>query len=193
VKKVTKVVGILIAAGAVSMIVTGPAAADINPVKLYAVPVGKEYEIRPLLSASDTVPETGNPGKEYRMVGISDGLGAERHGDDVTVYMNHEFGNTTQSGPLVGGPANRGAIVSKLELDGDGTVRSGERLLLRHDRWEQGSGNELGRLYHLRLNQGDPTGPAPLEIVYNADAVIADGGDVAVSPTTSTSVRTSSW
>ena len=125
--RLTKVVGTVVAGAAASMLVIGPASGDINPVKPYAVPVGSEYEIRPLLSVGDTVPETSDPSRQYRMVGIPDGLGADRHGRDVTVYMNHEFGNTTQSNPLVGGPANRGAIVSKLELDRDGKVLSGER------------------------------------------------------------------
>jgi secreted PhoX family phosphatase len=44
------------------------------------------------------------------------------------------------------------------------------------------AGNELGRLYHLRFNREDPTGPASLKIVYNADAVVAAGGDTALSP-----------
>jgi len=42
--------------------------------------------------------------------------------------------------------------------------------------------NELGRLYSLRLHPGNPTKPATLTIVYNADLVAAAGGDIAVSP-----------
>jgi hypothetical protein len=42
--------------------------------------------------------------------------------------------------------------------------------------------NDLGRLYHLELDPGDPTGPARLSVVYDADAVIAAGGDTAISP-----------
>ncbi len=44
------------------------------------------------------------------------------------------------------------------------------------------AGNELGRLYHLRLNGTDPTFSANLTVVYNADLVIAAGGDTAISP-----------
>ena len=40
----------------------------------------------------------------------------------------------------------------------------------------------LGRLYQLRLNPGDLTKWATLTVVYNADAIIAAGGDIAVSP-----------
>jgi hypothetical protein len=42
--------------------------------------------------------------------------------------------------------------------------------------------NELGRLYSLRLHPGNPTKPATLTIVYNADLVVAAGGDTALSP-----------
>jgi secreted PhoX family phosphatase len=42
--------------------------------------------------------------------------------------------------------------------------------------------NELGRLYSLRLNPDDPLKPARLSIVYNADMVVAAGGDIAISP-----------
>jgi Bacterial protein of unknown function (DUF839) len=42
--------------------------------------------------------------------------------------------------------------------------------------------NELGRLYSLRLNPDDPLKPARLSIVYNADTVVAAGGDIAISP-----------
>jgi hypothetical protein len=42
--------------------------------------------------------------------------------------------------------------------------------------------NELGRLYSHRLHPGNPTKPATLTIVYNADLVVAAGGDIAISP-----------
>ena len=42
--------------------------------------------------------------------------------------------------------------------------------------------NELGRLYSLRLHPGNVTKPAILTIVYNADTVVAAGGDIAISP-----------
>jgi hypothetical protein len=42
--------------------------------------------------------------------------------------------------------------------------------------------NELGRLYSLRLHPGNPLKPATLTLVYNADAVVAAGGDIAISP-----------
>ena len=42
--------------------------------------------------------------------------------------------------------------------------------------------NELGRLYSLRLHPGNPLQEATLTIVYNADLVVAAGGDIAISP-----------
>ncbi len=42
--------------------------------------------------------------------------------------------------------------------------------------------NELGRLYSLHLHPGNPLKPATLTIVYNADRVVARGGDIAISP-----------
>ena len=42
--------------------------------------------------------------------------------------------------------------------------------------------NELGRLYSLRLDPSDPTRQARLTVLYNADQVIASGGDIAISP-----------
>ena len=42
--------------------------------------------------------------------------------------------------------------------------------------------NELGRTYSLRLHPGNPTKPGTLEVVYNADEIVAAGGDIAISP-----------
>jgi hypothetical protein len=70
----------------------------------------------------------GTPGQEYRMVGIPDGLGAHPNGDGTsTLFMNHELGFTAQSEPVVGGPKNRGAIVSQWILDHDGDPVAGKR------------------------------------------------------------------
>jgi hypothetical protein len=42
--------------------------------------------------------------------------------------------------------------------------------------------NTLGRLYSLQLTPGDPRGTGTLHVVYNADQILAAGGDVAISP-----------
>lgn len=44
------------------------------------------------------------------------------------------------------------------------------------------AGNTLGRLYHLELDRHNVLGPARLTVIFNADQVIAAGGDIAVSP-----------
>ena len=43
-------------------------------------------------------------------------------------------------------------------------------------------GNELGRLYTLNIDRNDPTDQGTLRVVYEADEVIAAGGDTAISP-----------
>lgn len=40
----------------------------------------------------------------------------------------------------------------------------------------------LGRFYSLRLNPVNPTGPAELEVIYNADRILAAGGDITIRP-----------
>jgi len=44
------------------------------------------------------------------------------------------------------------------------------------------TGNMLGRAYQLDLNPTNVTGPATLNVIYNADQIIAAGGDIAISP-----------
>jgi hypothetical protein len=43
-------------------------------------------------------------------------------------------------------------------------------------------GNLYGRTYRLNLNEHDVTGPCALTIIYNADPIIAAGGDIALTP-----------
>ena len=123
-KKRTLAIGVLLAAAAL-VAASVPAATSVKP---YVVPLGPEYEIRALFSVDDRVPETSDPSRQYRMVGIPDGLGARANGDGTsTLFMNHEFVQSTVSEPLVGGPQYRGAYVSKWILDADGDPISGER------------------------------------------------------------------
>lgn len=107
-------------------IATTTALADTS-IKDYVVPVGDDYKVDALLSVGDQVPLSGGSG-QYRMVGIPDGLGAHKNADGTsTLLMNHELGFSAQSEPVVGGPKNRGAIVSKWILDEDGDPISGRR------------------------------------------------------------------
>ena len=43
-------------------------------------------------------------------------------------------------------------------------------------------GNELGRVYTLNIDRNDPIAQGTLRVVYEADEVIAAGGDTAISP-----------
>ncbi len=97
-------------------------------IKPYAVSVSPEYAIQPLLSVGDRVPNTSDSAKLYQMVGIPDGLGATKgKGNTTVLFMNHELGNAVISEPNIGGALNRGAFVSRLILDKNGMVLSGER------------------------------------------------------------------
>jgi hypothetical protein len=118
----------LVAALAVTVAVAGSGLAATS-VKAYVEPVGGDYQVKALFSVDDKVPLLGGaPGQQYRMVGIPDGLGAHPNGDGTsTLFMNHELGFTALSEPVVGGPTNRGAIVSQWILDADGDPVAGRR------------------------------------------------------------------
>ena len=97
-------------------------------VKPYLIETGGHYQVTPLLSVGDRVPETSDSSLTYQMVGIPDGLGSQPNGDGTnTLYMNHELNTDLRSEPVVGAPLNRGAIVSKFIVDSQGDVLSGER------------------------------------------------------------------
>lgn len=97
-------------------------------VQPYVVPITSDYTITPLLSVGDRVPETSNPSRLYQMVGIPDGLGAYNAStSEVVLYMNHELNKGVLSEPFVGGPLNRGAIVSRYVLSYHDQVFSGDR------------------------------------------------------------------
>src|SRR5881296_1628077 len=103
----------------------------------YVIPVGPDYTIVPLLSAGDRVPHASDPTREYQTVGIPDGMGAYKDSSSGHVYLfvNHELRNNNTSQALMGGPLERGAIISKFTLALDGSVLAGERA---YDRVYQG-------------------------------------------------------
>lgn len=125
--------------GSAAIWLTPPANAQdgfVTTVKPYTVPVGPHYDVLPILSVGDQVPETSNPQRRYQMIGIPDGLGAQNNGNGtIDLYLNHELGFTgpsnnrtaIQSEPFVGGPRQRGAFISKYILSDDGSVLSGDR------------------------------------------------------------------
>ncbi len=110
-------------------------------VKPYAKGVpGSGWVTEAILSADDKVPETGNPGSQYRMVGIPDGLGVDRpHGRDragkggkvARVWMTHELTQDEVSEPRVGRPRHRGAFASQFLLNRRGEVLSARRAFER--------------------------------------------------------------
>jgi len=119
-------VGAVVAVGAVALVavattVAGPKAPE------YAVSRDGGYETKVLLSVGDEVRETSDKTKKFQMVGIPDGLGAVKDGDDTLVYMNHEFVSTVKTQPVIGDPFYKGSFVSKWVLKENGKVESGER------------------------------------------------------------------
>jgi uncharacterized protein DUF839 len=125
----TSRVAIALVAALAVMAAAAGTVSGATSVKPYVEPVGDEYDITPLFSVDDRVPLLGGaPGQQYRMVGIPDGLGAHQNGDGTsTLYMNHELNFSALSEPVVGGPKNRGAIVSQWILDADGDPIAGRR------------------------------------------------------------------
>ena len=128
-KTTRRLLGAVFAAALTMTAVMAGAGLAATSVKPYVEPVGGEYQVRALFSVDDKVPLLGGaPGQQYRMVGIPDGLGAHPNGDGTsTLFMNHELGFTALSEPVVGGPKNRGAIVSQWILDADGDPVAGRR------------------------------------------------------------------
>jgi hypothetical protein len=139
-RRSTVIIAVLLLAGMAAL--TAGAAGDgfITPIKRYTKGVpGSGWNTQALLSVGDRVPETGNPGSQYQMIGIPDGLGAyEVEGDDrggrarwdddvVKVFMNHELNKPVMTQPRIGRPFQRGAFVSEYDLDEDGEVISGRR------------------------------------------------------------------
>jgi hypothetical protein len=128
-KTTRKLIGATLAAALALTAAVAGAGLAATAVKPYVEPVGGHYQIKALFSVDDRVPLLGgSPGQQYRMVGIPDGLGAHRNRNGTsTLYMNHELGFTALSEPVVGGPQNRGAIVSRWLLDADGDPVAGRR------------------------------------------------------------------
>jgi hypothetical protein len=64
----------------------------------------------------------------------------------------------------------------------DGAFRPGHPNEFYFDTTGGSEANRLGRLYRLDLNADNIFGPAKLTVIYNADEIIAAGGDIAISP-----------
>ncbi|MBJ7457737.1 MAG: DUF839 domain-containing protein [Thermoleophilaceae bacterium] len=126
-RKLALTIGACLVLTALGAIPALAASGFFTSVKPYATPVTNDYEIKPLISSGDTVPETSDPSKRYQFVGIPDGVGiAKLHGKQ-NVFVNHELRRTQQTETVLGEPLNRGAVVSKLVMGRDGSIVSGER------------------------------------------------------------------
>jgi muconolactone delta-isomerase len=128
-KPTRRLLGVAVAAALAVTAAMAGAGQAATMVKPYVEPVGGHYRVKALFSVDDKVPLLGGaPGQQYRMVGIPDGLGAHPNRDGTsTLYMNHELNFSALSEPVVGGPKNRGAIVSQWILDQDGDPVAGKR------------------------------------------------------------------
>lgn len=114
------------ALGAAALVVAGTTVAGSGAPE-YAASRDGAYETKALLSVGDVVRETSNRRQRFQMVGIPDGLGATKQGDDTIVWMNHEFPSSVKTQPVIGGPLYKGSFVSKWVLRSNGKVESGER------------------------------------------------------------------
>ena len=100
---------ILASALALSALCSIASAETIN-LNAWLKPTSDAWKVTPLLNVGDSV-----GAKNYRMVGIPDGLGAFDNGDGtLSIYMNHELGKDQGKGRRHFG---RGAFVSRWTLD----------------------------------------------------------------------------
>jgi hypothetical protein len=84
--------------------------ADHSNAQAWLKPTSDAWKVTPLLNVGDAV-----GAKNYRMVGIPDGLGALDNGDGtLSIYMNHEIGKDQGKNRKHFG---RGAFVSHWKLD----------------------------------------------------------------------------
>jgi secreted PhoX family phosphatase len=64
----------------------------------------------------------------------------------------------------------------------DGAFRPGHPNEFYFDTTGGSSNNLLGRVYRLDVNADNILGPGKLTVIYNADEILAAGGDIAISP-----------
>ncbi|HSA59625.1 MAG TPA: alkaline phosphatase PhoX [bacterium] len=78
----------------------------------YLRPLVDSIAVTPLLTVGESVPRTSNPTQSFRLIGVPDGLGLERSGGRIRLWVNHELEKTDASQPIAGGPLQKGAFVS---------------------------------------------------------------------------------
>ena len=85
-------------------------AAEMVNIQAWLKPITNDWKVTPLLNVGDSI-----AAKNYRMVGIPDGLGALDNGDGtLSIYMNHEIGKDQGKSRRHFG---RGGFVSHWTLD----------------------------------------------------------------------------
>jgi hypothetical protein len=103
-------------------------AVTANP-QAWLMPTSDAWQVKPLLNVGDAV-----GAKNYRMVGIPDGLGTLDNGDGtLSIYMNHEIGKDLGKNRKHFG---RGAFVSHWTLDiASLKITDGEDLIKQTKLW----------------------------------------------------------
>jgi hypothetical protein len=103
--------------------------ADTSKTQAWLKPITDAWQVKPLLNVGDAV-----GAKNYRMVGIPDGLGAMDNGDGtLSIYMNHEAGKDQGKNRKHFG---RGAFVSHWTLDiASLKITDGEDLIKQTKLW----------------------------------------------------------
>ena len=106
-----------------------PALAESTAVQAWLKSTSEAWQVKPLLNVGNAVGT-----KNYRMVGIPDGLGALDNGDGtLAIYMNHEAGKDQGKNRKHFG---RGAFVSSWTLDIDRLkIIAGEDLIKQVKLW----------------------------------------------------------
>jgi hypothetical protein len=118
-------------------------------------------------------PDASNVAQMPRQFGrfCSGSLAGRSLGFDRPIYFTNEETGPAESFDVLGG-----STVAIFDNELHVLPRLG------HFAKENTVANKLGRLYSLQLSPGDPTGTGRLHVVYNADTILAAGGDVAISP-----------
>ena len=135
--------------------------AEVINSQAWLKPTSEDWKVTPLLNVGDAV----GP-KNYRMVGIPDGLGALDNGDGtLSIYMNHEIGKDQGKNRKHFG---RGAFVSNWTLDiASLKITDGEDLIKKVKLWLPDDKKYVNAPAHSfnRLCSADLP---PLSALYNA-------------------------
>jgi hypothetical protein len=105
------------------------ASAEVQSSQAWLKPISAAWQVKPLMNVGEAV-----GAKNYRMVGIPDGLGALDNGDGtLAIYMNHEIGKDQGKNRKHFG---RGAFVSHWTLDiASLKITDGEDLIKQVKLW----------------------------------------------------------